>query len=262
MLMNADKRIAIAILLLFIALGALLPAQTDKRDPKAEEVAAAMMKAMGGEHAWKAAHFIRYDFKVTRGGKQVVNRSHLWDKWGGRYRLETKTKDGKSEVVLFTNVNDKQGGVYRDGAKLEGADADKALQSAHGAYINDMYWLAMPWKWMDPGVNVKYVGPQKRGKDEYEVVQLTFSQVGLTPGDTYRAFISKASNLMTYWEYTLQNKNKGAWDWQYTDTGGIKLASNHTNAQKDSINMGDVRVLQKVDDAFFIDPKRTLEQLR
>jgi hypothetical protein len=51
----------------------------------------------------------------------------------------------------------------------------------------------------------------------------------------------------------------GAWDWEYTTMGGIKLASNHSNAGGDSINMGRVQVLDKVDDAMFADPARPLQ---
>jgi hypothetical protein len=53
------------------------------RDPKAEEICKAMMQAMGGEKAWNSAHYIRYDFKVLKDGQPKLERSHLWDKWGG-----------------------------------------------------------------------------------------------------------------------------------------------------------------------------------
>ncbi len=262
-----SRKWTLGVLMLSLAGGSFSGAQAPgkepgKRDAKAEQVAAAMMQAMGGEQAWKAAHFIRYDFNVIRGGKPVMERSHLWDKWSGRHRLERKTKEGKSEVILFTDANARRGAVYREGVKLDGPEAEKSLLSAHAAYINDMYWLAMPWKWMDPGVNLKYLGPKTRGNETYDVVELTFGNVGLTPGDKYRAFVSRSSHLMTHWEYTLQSKDKGSWDWQYGDYQGIKLASNHTNAQKASINMGDVRVLDNAEDAFFADPRRPLAQLK
>ena len=63
-------------------------------DAKAVEIANTMMTAMGGLDNWNRAHFVRYDFKVNGGGKTVADRSHLWDKMTGRYRLEGKTKDG------------------------------------------------------------------------------------------------------------------------------------------------------------------------
>jgi hypothetical protein len=232
-----------------------------KSDAKALEIAKTMMKAMGGQDAWNSAHFVRYDFKVTAGGKQVVDRSHLWDKQTGRYRLEQKNKAGERQVALF-NTGTKQGTVFVKDRAIEGVEADNALKDAYGTHINDMYWLSMPWKWMDQGVHLKYEGTQQRGNTTFDVVKLTFDHVGLTPGDQYKAYVSPASHLMTHWEYTLQGGNKGSWDWEYADTGGVKLAKNHTSEDGKSINMGNVRVLSSVDDAYFTDPSRTLQTLK
>ncbi len=240
---------------------AAVQAEDSKADAKAVEIAKTMMKTMGGQDTWNSAHFVRYDFIVTAGGKKVVDRSHLWDKQGGRYRLESKNKAGEGQVVLF-NTATKLGTVYINHRKIDGAEAEKAVKDAYASYINDMYWLAMPWKWMDSGVHLKYAGPQKRGAETFDVVQLSFDHVGLTPGDQYKAYISPASHLMTHWEYTLQGGNKGSWDWQYVDTGGIKLAGNHTSEDGKSINMGTVRVLGAVDDSYFTDPSRTLQTLK
>jgi hypothetical protein len=160
------------------------------------------------------------------------------------------------------NMADKQGAAYMDGKKMEGRDTAKAIDSAYSAYINDFYWLAMPWKWMEPGVNLKYIGKKSQGGRSCDVVGLTFQKVGLTPGDRYQAFVSPKSHLMTHWEYTLQSGSKGSWDWQYGDYGGVKLASNHVSPPDKSINMGDVRILKEVDSAFFTDPQRRLADLK
>jgi hypothetical protein len=230
------------------------------RDPKAEELAHTVMNAMGGEKAWYGAHFVRFDFKVNAGGKMVVDRSHLWDKMSGRYRLDDKTKDGKPRVTLL-NINDRHGEVYVDGKKLEGATGAKAVKDAYEAFINDMYWLAMPWKWLDSGVNLQYVGPKTRGNESGEVVRLTFDHVGLTPGDRYDAFVSSQSHMMTHWDYKLQSGDTGSWDWEYGDHSGLKLAKNHTNG-KMSIDMGNVLVTDTVDDGYFSDPKKMLAALK
>jgi len=211
-------RIALSTL---IVTASLLPAAEPQRDAKADEIAHAVMNAMGGEKAWYGAHFVRFDFIVDLGSKVVANRSHLWDKMTGRYRLDQKTR------VVLMNLANKQGTVYVDGKKLEGPDAAKATEAAYGAYINDFYWLAMPWKWLDEGVNLKYLGKKPQGGETCDVVELTFGKVGLTPGDRYQAFVSPKSQLMTHWEYTLQSGTKGSWDWQYGESGGVKLASNH-----------------------------------
>ncbi len=250
-------RIASAFL---IATASLLPAAEPPRDAKADEIAHAVMNAMGGEKAWYGAHFVRFDFIVDLGAKVVENRSHLWDKMTGRYRVDDKTKDGKPRVVLF-NINDRKGDAYVDGKKLDGAAGAKAVKDAYEAFINDMYWLAMPWKWLDQGVHLKYMGPKTMGTDKGDVVRLTFGHVGLTPGDRYDAFVSAQSHLMTHWDFKLQSGDKGSWDWEYGDYNGLKLAKNHTSG-KMSINMGDVRVLDKVDDAFLTDPKKMLAELK
>ena len=219
-------------------------------DAKAQEIAHAMMAAMGGQDAWNQARFVRYDFRVTAGGKTVADRAHLWDKATGRYRLESVDKGGTRQVVLF-NTGDASANA-----------TTPAVKQAYGSFINDMYWLAMPWKWMDPGVHLKYMGKRKYDGEDFDVVQLTFDHVGLTPGDRYEAFVSPKSHLMEHWEYTLQGGNKGSWDWEYTTTAGLKLAKNHTSKDGKSINMGDVRIMNSTDDAYFTDPTHYLSSLK
>jgi len=240
--------------LLIFSLLPLWANATETRDAHALALAHQIQLAMGGANAWDQVHFVRFDFKVSKGTQVLANRSHLWDKFAGRYRLEFTAKDGKRHVTLF-NVNDRKGTAYVDGAALTGPEADKALSDAYGAFINDMYWLAMPWKWLEPGVNLRYLGKRPWADAAEDVVELSFGKVGLTPGDHYRAFISPSSHLMNHWEYVLQSGDKGAWDWTYTESAGVKLGQNHTNLQGMSINMGTVKVLSAVDDRFFTDPK-------
>lgn len=216
------------------------------------------MQAMGGKKAWDDTRYIRFAFRVGSAGEWRVDRRHLWDKWDGRYRFENTTEDGKRLVVLF-NVNTKQGNAFVDGNKSRDEETAKALDAAYSAFINDTYWLAMPWKWLDPGVNLRYVGEDERRGQACDVVELSFEGVGLTPGDRYRAFVSKASNLMIHWEYTLQSDRKGAWDWEYLETGGIKLARTHTNDEGTEIDMGNVRATSTVDEALFSDASKPLQ---
>jgi hypothetical protein len=237
-----------------------LAARADTKDAKAEQIARDMMQAMGGEDAWQKAHFVRFDFRVIDGNKVQAERSHLWDKQTGQYRLEDKTKEGQRRVVLF-NLATQQGTVYVDGKKVEGDAATKGLKGAYGSFINDSYWLSMPWKWLDMGVNLKYLGPKQRGSDTADLVELTFGKVGLTPGDRYHAFVSRKTHLMEHWEYKLQSGQTGSWDWIYTTTEGVKLPKDHQSADGKSINMGDVRILKSAPDRWFTDPGGKLEEL-
>ncbi len=234
----------------------------ERRDKQAVQIAHAMMEAMGGESAWTSVHFVRFDFKVISNGQVRVDRHHLWDKFTGRYRLETKTKKGLEEVVLF-NVHTKEGKVYVGGKQVEGDQSARDLKKAYADYINDMYWLAEPWKWLDPGVNLQYEGTRRLGGETYDVVHLSFNHVGLTPGDQYWAYVSPRSHLMTHWQYLLQSGTKGSWNWYYGDYDGVKLAKNHVSADKKTeINMGDVQVLKQVEGAYFTDPGKMLSELK
>lgn len=246
----------LAVISLFLGCLSAAYAQSDP----ATAVAKAMITAMGGQDNWNKAHYIRYDFRVLAGDKVLVSRAHLWDKQTGKYRLEGTTKDGQSQVVLFSTAN-QQGTAYVNEKRIDGREAADAVKQAYASFINDMYWLAMPWKWLDAGVRLKYEGKKNANGKEYEIVQLTFDHVGLTPGDRYEAYVSPASHLMEHWEYTLQTGNKGSWDWEYTTTAGVKLAKNHTSKDGKSISMGDVRILDKVADEYFADPARTLSTL-
>lgn len=243
-----------------LACAVAVPAHAaESRDPKAVEIATTMMKTMGGEDAWAKAHFVRYDFRVTVDGKTVVDRAHLWDKMTGRYRIDSTLRDGKPTVTIF-NIHDQKGTVYAGGKPLQGADAEKGLKDAYAAFINDMYWLSMPWKWMEMGVNLKYMGRKSLGAKSYDVVELTFGKVGLTPGDRYSAYVSPQTHLMEHWEYALQSGTKDAWDWTYTTSDGVTLALDHQSSDhKKRINMGSVRISKQMDDSLFTDATKSLK---
>jgi hypothetical protein len=238
---------------------ALAAAMTAAPEPQAVEIARAIMQAMGGEAAWKQAHYVRFDFVVKIHGQESIARAHLWDKQTGRYRLEDKSANGLPGIVLF-NVRDQQGTAYVNGKKLEGPAAVAALKGAYRAYRTDIDWLALPWNWLDPGVHLQYIGEKSLKGRAFDVVEVTVDQPGDAEAMRYNAYVSRQSHLM---EHSSLGADTSLWDWQYTTAGGIKLAGDHTNTGKDaSISMGNVKVLDKVDEAFLTDPARRLATLK
>ena len=120
------------------------------------------MEALGGKEAWKNTHYLRFDFAVEREGKTVASRAHTWDKWTGRYRLEGTDREGKTFVGPHEPQH--QGGTaLKDGKPVEGEELKKQLERAYGAWVNDTYWLLMPYKMKDPGVILAYDGEAKEG---------------------------------------------------------------------------------------------------
>jgi hypothetical protein len=110
-------------------------------DEKAAALAAEVMTAMGGEEAWQATRYLRFDF--------FGFRLHHWDRYTGNHRLEGKTRDGDAYVVLH-NVNSREGEAWLNGDKLDGDALAEWLERAYGAWINDTYWLVMPYKLRSP----------------------------------------------------------------------------------------------------------------
>lgn len=224
---------SIAVVAGALLLGASLQGHAES-DPKAVAVADETMAAMGGKDAWNGTHFLRFDFAVEHGGRTIVSRAHTWDKWTGRYRLEAKTKAGDPYVALM-NVTTKEGTVYLKGKKLEGVEAKKYLDEAYGTWVNDMYWLVMPYKLKDPGVTLKLDGEAKEGSATYDKLFVTFDSVGLTPKDHYTAFINRSTHLMDKWEFVLQGEKPPAvpFVWKNWQRYGKVMLSNDKVSPKD-----------------------------
>ncbi len=222
----------------------------EQRDSKAVEIAHLAMEAMGGEEAWGATRFIRFNFYGAR--------THHWDRYTGRHRFEGKTKEGEAYVVVH-NVNTQEGSAFLDGEALDGEKKAEWLKNAYGAYINDTYWLVMPYKLLDPGVNLAYAGEETLDRATYHKLELTFEGVGLTPGDTYWAYVNSETGVMEYWAYSLQNWEEGRepTQWKWTDWarhGKILLSPRRIKVgdeEGDELPLGDIAVFDHLPDSVF-----------
>jgi hypothetical protein len=200
-------------------------------DPKAVAVADRVMEALGGAAAWNATRYLRFDFAVDRGGKTVMRRAHVWDKWTGRYRVEGKDKDGR-ELVVAMNLNTREGSATVGGTLLAGKKLEAALETGYAWWVNDAYWLLMPYKMRDPGVVLTLAGREKKGEEAWDKVLLTFDSVGLTPKDRYWVFVNAKTSLVDRWEFVLKGAKTPPvpFDWKGWRTyGRIQLADDRVN---------------------------------
>ena len=247
----------IAIILMIAMLFLFDYAVAEGRDPKATSVAEKTWGAMGGIDAWKAVAAIRFNFQVEQEGQPPRAAKHLWDRRNGRDHVEGKTRDGK-QMVVWVHLGDKTGAAWADGKKLQGTEEKDALSWAYQRWVNDTYWLIMPFKLLDSGVNLKYEGE----RDGYDVLHLRFEKVGLTPGDQYWAYINKNTGLMDRWEYLLQDeKAKESWNWvDWTDYGKLKLSNRKISAdQKTAIHFVPLQIMDSADAAYFSDQLKPLD---
>lgn len=171
-----------------------------------------LQESLGGESAWERTRFIAFHWLVERNGEVVSDRRHAWDRFDGRYRLEYAVAD-TPYVILFDEKTLREepglgkvpeGRAWKDGVELAGAALDTALNRAYGAFINDTYWLLMPFKWEDPGVHLAYEGTRTLSDSlAHPVVHLTFDQgLGVTE-DQYWAFLDPDTGRMAAWQYHL-----------------------------------------------------------
>jgi hypothetical protein len=226
-------------------------------DTRALEIADRVMTALGGKPAWDGTRYLRFGFGTERDGK-FVGRTHTWDKWEGRYRVEGTTREGQPFLTLM-NLNTKDGSAWLDGKKLEGAELKSALERAYGMWVNDTYWLLMPYKMRDPGVILAYAGEEKGANGAmYDKVKLTFDNVGLTPRDTYWVWVNHATGMVDRWDFVLKGEAVPPTTYAWTGWkkhGNIMLAGERTNpADNRKLLLPGIAVLESVPDSVFTSP--------
>jgi hypothetical protein len=188
-------------------------------------LAAAVMKAVGGESAWSDKSWnLEFDFVVLRGGKEAARFSHKWDRASNAYVVSGKTQEKKEWRVAFTDINAHKGTATIDGAPAPDSLLPRLLDMGYGRYINDTYWFLMPFKLLDPGVNHWRQPDTVIDGKTFNVLRLSFGSVGLTPGDRYWLYINPETKLVERWRYLLEGGNTGDFYWRdYTDYGPVKL---------------------------------------
>jgi plasmid maintenance system killer protein len=164
-------------------------------DERAIELADDVMLAMGGRKAWDQTRYLAWNF--------FGSREWLWDKWTGDVRVDFLRRDLKIRM----NVNRQEGQVMKDGVLLDHPDSlQKYLKLGTSVWINDSYWLVMPFKLKDSGVTLKYLRQDTTlARQQADVIQLTFEAVGDTPQNKYEVWIDQSSKLVAQWAYFSNN---------------------------------------------------------
>lgn len=158
-------------------------------DRRAVEIADSVMERLGGRASWDATRILTWRF--------FGKRRHLWDKGSGDLRFE------EGGLTVLMNLNTRQGRAWRDGTAVGDPDSlASQLDHAYSAWINDSYWLIMPYKLKDSGVTLKYQGEgmTEQGVSAH-VLELTFKDVGLTPHNRYRVWVGAEDNLVRQWSF-------------------------------------------------------------
>jgi hypothetical protein len=227
-------------------------------DPDVHRIHTRMMAQIAPDQGWDRARYLEFDWAVRRTAEDtLVVRSHRWDRYEGRARVRQTTPDGEVVTVFQTQAVE-EGEAWLNGEPVTDERRTELLRSAYRAHINDSYWLIMPYKWTDPGVQLAFQGERidEEGRS-WEVVELAFDDgTGLTPQNRYLAFINPETGRMERWHHFPNLEAEPApadWaDWQRF--GPIELAVNRRSEGRVRISFPHLRVETSLPDGVFTGP--------
>ncbi len=206
-----------------------------RSDPKAVALADQVIAALGGEKAWNDLRYLSWTFEVYLNDTLRSSRRHCWDKRTGWHRVDGTTRAGLP-FCLMDNLNTREGRAWMGGNPIEGDSLKKLTERAYALWVNDLYWVAMPFKLKDPGVILALDGERKEGDQAWDKLSLAFDQVGLTPGDHYWLFVNRATHRIDRWEMVLQGdkppasgESPAGYDWSgWQQAGGCWFSTART----------------------------------
>lgn len=175
------------------------PAPRDRATAIADQV----MVALGGADAWNKLHGLRWTFEASVNDTLRPGRRHAWDKMSGWQRVDGKTRTG-APFCFIGNLNTGEGKAWMDGNAIEGDSLQKLIKRSKSMWINDTYWMLMPYKLRDPGVHLTYDGDTLLAGNTYDRLALSFENVGDTPGDRYWVYVNRANHRVERWDMVLQ----------------------------------------------------------
>jgi len=153
------------------------------------------MTRLGGRRAWDETRYITWSFDGRR--------RHLWDKHTGRLRLERLGPRSGKQYVIILDLNTGDGRAWREGEPVtEPDELASMLKASRSTWINDAYWLVMPYKLTDAGVTLRDRGRGTTANGlAADVVELTFHDVGDTPDNKYHVWVGTDSGLVEQWAF-------------------------------------------------------------
>ncbi len=216
----------------------------DGSNPIAILLADQVMNAMGGREKWDNTNVLYWNF--------LGIRTLLWDKKNNRVRIDIPDK----KKVLILDMNTSSGKSFLDGTEVTDAETLKTdLDNAKSIWINDSYWLVMPFKLKDSGVTLSYLREEESQSGERcDVLGLTFENVGVTPQNGYEIWISIDTRLVKQWAYFKNAEDQEPafikpWD-DYKDYNGLLLAG-----ERGERDITDIKVLSEVPKGSFDGPE-------
>lgn len=212
-------------------------------DPIAILLADQVMNSMGGRETWDATNVVYWNFFGAR--------TLLWDKGNSRVRIHIPS----TKTTIALDMDDMSGTVWKEGEQVENTDTlKKYLQKGKEIWINDSYWLFMPFKLKDSGVTLKYAREDTTmAGEKADVLRLTFDNVGVTPDNAYDVWVDIDDKLVKQWAWykeASQEEPNFVLPWtDYKEYDGLLLSG-----ERGERDITEIKVLDKVPEGAFNKP--------
>lgn len=200
-----------------------------------------VMLAMGGRKTWDETRFLQWNF--------FGSRKWFWDKKTGDIRVEAAS----DTTIILYNLQSKHTQVYKYGQTWSDPDTLEYYgERARKAWINDSYWLFMPFKLKDSGVTLSYLGLDTLAETMPATkLRLEFEGVGVTPNNAYDVWIDQADTLIKKWAfYNNATDSLAQFDtpWvEYKNYNGLYLAS----SRGAEYEIGEIATYSELDSTVF-----------
>lgn len=205
-------------------------------DEKAIAIADEVMEAMGGRPAWDATERLRWNFF----GRRILD----WNKAKNTVEVHLLA----DSTIIELDMNDISGKAVVKGEPITDADTlANYLNQAKDIWINDSYWLVMPYKLKDSGVTLKYIGKDTTATGAVgDKLSLTFEGVGKTPQNKYDVIVSDESRLVEEWRFYTNATDsipRFVTPWgDYKKYGEILLSGDRGKRALTDIAVGDTKI--------------------
>ena len=203
-------------------------------DPRALRIADQVMKALGGQQKWDALPGLRWSFGAVINDTIRSHRRHAWNKHRGWHRVGYKNAAGDSFCIIH-KVGTSEGRAWVNGNAIEGDSLQKLITRGMRIWTNDTYWMLMPYKMRDPGVNLVWDSEKQRDGRTYDVLSMTFGKVGQTPGDHYWVYVNRANTRVELWDMVLEGDKPPAVTYSWADwveSGGLWFPTAHRQERR------------------------------
>lgn len=160
-------------------------------DQYAIDIAQQVINESGGLNGWNEIPFLSFDY--------FGKRYWYWDKVNNHYRVESEIR----KFRIAGKLDGSETHLWLRGEPNNEPDTiTKYKDFAYKAWINDTYWLIFPFKLLDPGVHLRYLGKcTADSATQATCIELTFDKVGITPENKYIAYIDTLNNEIIHWDY-------------------------------------------------------------